>query len=196
MGHKIKAIVEAIRNAFSKTGSKVANGAKTATTQIAGTAKQGVRRYYPILITAAVLGTIVYAVYRNPPVQAIQRGEAGIRSNLFTGSTEEFREGSIMVLPLVHELRRLPLRDLLYQPSESTRADGSAPFQSVEGLSIGVDLSIRYALDPAKLIALSKELPENFNEEVIQPATHGVVYKTFARYTVREIFSSKRADIQ
>ncbi len=196
MGNKIKAIIEAIRGTFSKTGSKVASGARTATTQIASTAKQSARRYYPILITAAVLGTVGYAIYRNPPVQTVQRGEAGIRANLFTGNVEEFREGSVIVLPMIHDMRRLPLRDLVYQPSESASAEGSAPFQSVEGLSIGIDLSIRYALDPAKLIALSKELPENFNEEVIQPATHGIVYKTFARYTVREIFSSKRADIQ
>ena len=30
----------------------------------------------------------------------------------------------------------------------------------------------------------------------MRPAVQGVIYKTFTRYTVREIFSSKRADIQ
>jgi regulator of protease activity HflC (stomatin/prohibitin superfamily) len=76
------------------------------------------------------------------------------------------------------------------------RADGSAPLQSVEGLSLGVDLSFRYALDPATVSAVSRNLPEDIDGEIVEPAVQGVIYKVFARYTVREIFSSKRAEIQ
>jgi regulator of protease activity HflC (stomatin/prohibitin superfamily) len=88
------------------------------------------------------------------------------------------------------------LRDQTYRPTQSSRADGEAPFQSVEGLSIGVDLSVRYALDPAKVRKMSKDLPDNIGGEVVQPAVQGVIYRIFTRYTVREIFSSRRAEIQ
>jgi regulator of protease activity HflC (stomatin/prohibitin superfamily) len=66
----------------------------------------------------------------------------------------------------------------------------------VEGLSLGVDLSIRYAIDPSRLLAVAASLPENIASEVVEPAVQGIIYKTFARYTVREIFSSKRVEIQ
>jgi len=55
---------------------------------------------------------------------------------------------------------------------------------------------VRYALDPARVNALSKNLPDDIAGQIVQPAVQGVIYKTFTRYTVREIFSSKRAEIQ
>src|SRR5262249_41743598 len=68
--------------------------------------------------------------------------------------------------------------------------------QSVEGLSLGVDLAIRYALDPVRLHAVPASLPGNVAGEIVEPAVQGVIYKVFARYTVREIFSTKRVEIQ
>jgi regulator of protease activity HflC (stomatin/prohibitin superfamily) len=125
-------------------------------------------------------------------VQSIARGDVGVRTNLFTGNASEFHEGSALVLPGIHEMRSFPLRDQLYRPT----SDREAPFQSIEGLSFGVDLAIRYALDPARIVAVARNLPDDIGRDVVQPEVQGVIYKVFARYTVREIFSSKRAEIQ
>jgi regulator of protease activity HflC (stomatin/prohibitin superfamily) len=76
------------------------------------------------------------------------------------------------------------------------RADGPSPFQSVEGLSLGVDLAVRYAVDPAKVALIARSLPADLGAEVVEPSLQAISYRTFARYTVREIFSSKRAEIQ
>ena len=142
-----------------------------------------------------VLGGAAYALYQNPPVRAIDRGEIGLRANRLTGDVSEQAEGSVVVLPLVHELRVLPLRDQVYRPVQSARADGPSPFQSLEGLSLGVDVAVRYAIDRTRLRSLNYSLTEGFGADVVEPAVQGVVYKTFARYTVREIFSTKRAEI-
>jgi len=93
-------------------------------------------------------------------------------------------------------LRRFSLRDQLFRPEDAESASGAAPFQSVEGLSIGVDVSVRYALDPARVATMARLLPEDIGSEVVQPAVEGVLYKTLARYTVREIFSTKRQEIR
>jgi regulator of protease activity HflC (stomatin/prohibitin superfamily) len=66
----------------------------------------------------------------------------------------------------------------------------------VEGLSIGVDVAIRYALDPEQVVRIARSLPDDVGGQIVEPAVQGVVYRVFARYTVREIFSSKRAEIQ
>jgi len=55
---------------------------------------------------------------------------------------------------------------------------------------------VRYALDPERITAMARDLPEDIGGEVVQPAVRGVLYKTLARYTVREIFSTKRAEIK
>jgi regulator of protease activity HflC (stomatin/prohibitin superfamily) len=150
-----------------------------------------------ILVVALVLLAVAgVLLYRDPPVKAVGSGEIGVRINRFTGKVDEWREGGVLVLPGVHELRVYSLRDRTYRPEQVRRSDGPAPLQSIEGLSLGVDLSFRYALDPLRIAALAKSLPEDVGGEIVEPAVQGVIYKVFARYTVREIFSTKRAEIQ
>jgi regulator of protease activity HflC (stomatin/prohibitin superfamily) len=139
-----------------------------------------------------VAGMVVVAgcvMWKYPPLQTVERGELGIRTNQFTGYADEFSPGTVMVLPGLHQLRRFSMRDQVYRPG----SEGS--FQSIEGLSLGLDLTVRYALDPAKMRAISRDLPEDIAHDTVPPAVQGVIYKTLARYTVREIFSSRRAEI-
>ena len=144
------------------------------------------------LLLVGLVGAAGVGIWMNPPLRSIERGEIGVRGNRLTGGASEISAGSVLVIPGLHELRRFSLRDQVYRPN----ANGSAPFQSVEGLSIGVDLSIRYALDPSKLSVMAKNLPDDVGADIVQPAVQGVIYKVFPRYTVREIFSTKRSEIQ
>jgi len=149
-----------------------------------------------LIVALVAFGAAGYAFYRHPPIKAVARGELGIRLNRLTGEAEEWRDSNVIVFPGVHELRVFSLRDRVYRPSDSARADGAAPFQSVEGLSLGVDVSVRYALDAARLRAVWNNLPEDLGRDLVEPAVQSVMYKVFARYTVREIFSTKRPEIQ
>jgi regulator of protease activity HflC (stomatin/prohibitin superfamily) len=149
-----------------------------------------------LLVGLSVLGAAGYALYTHPPMANISRGEVGVRMNRLTGSVSEWRDGGVFVMPGLHDLRVYSLRDRTYQPEQVRRADGVAPLQSVEGLSLGVDLSVRYALDAARLGALSKSLADDVGTEIVEPVVQGVIYKIFSRYTVREIFSTKRVEIQ
>jgi regulator of protease activity HflC (stomatin/prohibitin superfamily) len=130
------------------------------------------------------------------PIRTINPGEVGVRINRLTGQIGRLHEGWALVLPGVHELRRLPLRDQIYRPTRSARSNGEAPFQTVEGLSIGVDVAVRYALDPAKVVTVAEELPADIGRELVEPTSDGVLHRTFAKHTVREIFSTQRAQIQ
>jgi len=188
MSERLNAVVQAIRNTFSTPAARWGAAATGA--------GKGLFNARGLIVGVLIVGGAAYAVYRNPPVQTVERGEIGVRSNHLTGSVNQFREGSVWVLPGLHDMRRFALRDQVYRPAKSTKATDESPFQSVEGLSIGVDLSVRYALDPAKVGAMARSLPDDLNAEVVEPAVQGVIYKVFTRYTVREIFSSKRGEIQ
>ena len=158
----------------------------------AGQLGSGVLRARRTLIASALLGLGGYALYQHPPLENVERGEVAMRINQFTGNSDEMREGAVLVLPLMHELRRFSLRDQVYRP----QSEGRTPFQSVEGLSLGIDISVRYAIDPARLAQVARSLPDDIGGQVVDPAVQGVLYKTFSRYTVREIFSSKRQEIR
>jgi regulator of protease activity HflC (stomatin/prohibitin superfamily) len=148
-----------------------------------------------VLAVLVVLGTTAGFIVSRP-VRTVNPGEVGVRVNRLTGHVGMIHEGWAFVLPGVHELRRFPLRDQIYHPERSARADGDAPFQTVEGLSIGVDVAVRYALDPARVVTVAEELPADVGRGLVEPVVDGVLHRTFAKHTVREIFSTKRAEIQ
>ncbi len=156
---------------------------------------QSLHHYRYRLLALSIAGLGIYGITQHPPLESVTRGEAAIRVNQLTGDTTEIREGSLLVIPGLHQVRRFSLRDQIYRPQGASEAEGEAPFQSIEGLSLGVDISIRYALDPNRIASIARNLPDDIGEQVVQPAAQGVLYKTLARYTVREIFSSKRSEI-
>ncbi len=145
---------------------------------------------------AAFLALVAYGLYTHPPFAAVRRGEVLVRTDVLDGSVTVFTAGTVAVLPGIHQVRCYSIRDQVYRPAESATATGPAPFQSIEGLSIGVDLTVRWTIDRARLAQMSKEFPDDLNEDLVAPAVQGVIYPMFARYSVREIFSRRRAEIQ
>jgi regulator of protease activity HflC (stomatin/prohibitin superfamily) len=146
------------------------------------------------LFAAAVYGA--WAVAKNPPLVTVEPGAVAVRTNAWSGGVDQFGDGSVLVLPGLHHVRMLSLRDQSFKPQQGRKATGEAPFQSVEGLSLGVDLAVRYAIDPERVAQVARTLPPDIGRDVVEPTVQGVVYRIFSGYTVREIFSSKRGEIQ
>ena len=148
------------------------------------------------LVVTGVAGLAVWGLVRHPPLETAGPGEVGVRTNLLTGRTASWHDGSLLVVPGLYAAQVFSVRDRVYRPTDMSSASGNAPVQSVEGLSVGVDLAVRYALDPTRLATTARNLPPDLDAQIVQPAVQDVVYKVFARYTVREIFSTKRSEIQ
>jgi regulator of protease activity HflC (stomatin/prohibitin superfamily) len=188
---RLKTLAASIRNAFRRGASR----GLEATITVAPTAARSLRRALPPLLILTAVTAAGYALVTHPPLQAVPHGQAALRSNQFSGGTTEFRSGSFLAFPGLHEVRLFPLRDQSYRPGAIAKADGPAPLQSVEGLSLGLDMTVRWAVDATRLPELSRKLPDDIEADVITPAVQAVVYKQIARHTVREIFSSQRAEI-
>jgi len=183
MNETLHPIGRALQQAFGATGTAL----RALTQTVAG--------HRRTLVTLAVAGASAWALVAHPPLHNVPSGELAVRTNQLTGGSAEFGAGPVLLLPALHVLRSFPLRDQVYRPAPAG-AGAQAPFQSVEGLSLGVDLAVRYAFDPAKVGQMARTLPEDINGQVVDPAVQGVIYKILARHTVREIFSSRRSEIQ
>ena len=152
-------------------------------------------RLVPLTLVAAGIAA-AWALWTHPPLRNVPNGEIGVRMNRLSGGASVVRAGTVFAFPGLHDLRLYDLHEQVFHPAESASAEGGAPFQSVEGLSVGVDVTAHYALDPARVATIARDLPADVNGQVVAPAVRGVIYRVFTRYTVREIFSSKRAEIQ
>jgi regulator of protease activity HflC (stomatin/prohibitin superfamily) len=194
--HRLAGALRAARDWLATRGARFAGVAGGAARAGAARAASGIGRPGWGLALLAAAGAGVYALFAHPPMVNIGRGEVGVRVNRVTGGVSEWRDGGVFVLPGLHDMSVYSVRDRTYRPERIRRADGPAPLQSVEGLSLGVDLSVRYALDAARIGTLYRSLPDDVGAELVEPAVQGVIYKVFARYTVREIFSTKRVEIQ
>jgi len=168
--------------------------ARAGTLAHAGLERLQGRRPMLLTLAAAVAGAWVLATH--PPMDTVAPGDVAVRTNQLTGSATMLREGPVLRLPALHELRHITLRDRVARPESGRLAAGASPYQSVEGLSLGVDVSVRYAIDPSQVERIARSLPVDLGAEIVEPAMQAVTYKTFARYTVREIFSTKRVEIQ
>jgi regulator of protease activity HflC (stomatin/prohibitin superfamily) len=155
----------------------------------------GSARGRKLLAVGALLGGVVLMIMR-PPIQVVPPGEVGVRVNRLSGGLSLVPEGPAVILPLLHELRRYPLRDQIYRPQDSATAASAAPFQTVEGLSVGVAVTVRYALDRDRVGEVAKRLPTNVGADLIEPVVDGVLHRALAKHTVREIFTDKRVEIQ
>lgn len=194
MHPRLKALADSIRRLFTVRPRAADDG--LARPALPSRARARVVATLKPLIVLAVAGGIVWSVASHPPLETVGRGEVGVRVNRITGGVDQWREGSVLVVPGLQQMRVFPLRDQSYRAAAMSRADGPAPLQSLEGLSLGLDLTVRYALDPGRLVELARSLPDDPGTEIVEPAVQGVIYKAIARYTVREVFSTKRAEIQ
>ena len=121
MSEQLTKIAQNVRNALGSAATGVGS--------LAVSCGSAIRRHALGLITLGVLTAGGYAVYTNPPMQSIGRGEVGIRLNQLTGDSVEVHEGAAVVIPHLHELRRFSLRDQVYRPIDGLEANGPAPFQ-------------------------------------------------------------------
>src|SRR6478735_6236586 len=143
------------------------NSAMQRLKDIATAVRDGMPRPRPLPFLAAIaLAATAIALYQHPPLRTVARGEVALRENLFSGEITQWRDGSVLVVPGVHRLKVFSVRDRVYRPVEMASAQGPQPLQSQEGLSLGLDMTVRYALDPARLREVAPRLPEDIDGEV------------------------------
>lgn len=150
------------------------------------------RRVLAVLALTAITAGFVLA----RPIRSIPAGTAAVRVNRLTGGMTILEEGWAIALPGIHSLRTYPLHDQVYRPDDSIKASGAGAYQSVEGLTIGIDVSVRWALDPQKMSTAARLRPAELEHDLVRPTVDGALHRTFAQHTVREIFATSRAPIQ
>ena len=160
----------------------------------AHTAMRQLRRAaVPLAVLVALGGTALWLSHQR---LALPAGEQLVRTNTLTGTTVVLQDGPAWVLPGLHRARLLPARDLQLRANRLARHDSPQALQTVEGLSIGLEVTLRVALDGQRLPALARALPEDIGRDLVEPQLAGILYQQVSQRTVRELFSTQRAEVQ
>jgi prohibitin 2 len=112
------------------------------------------------------------------------------------------REGINFIPPLITNTSLYDLRRIDYtmsSMSEEGRRKGSddalwAPTR--EGLQVGLDLTVWYRVAPERVFDIHRLIGPDFEEKVVRPAIRSIVRMSMSGYSIMDIYSNKREEIQ
>jgi regulator of protease activity HflC (stomatin/prohibitin superfamily) len=135
-------------------------------------------------------------------IVVVPSGMAGVRVSQVSGTLNgTLYPGTHLVVPLMHRVEVFSIRDQIFstnafEPAKSSKAPAVMKVHSKEGLPVGVGVTVRYQLDPRRLPAIEKNLPQPVETELMPPVVANAFRQTISNYMVRDVFSTKREEVR
>lgn len=143
-----------------------------------------------ISIIVGVIIVIVLIVFGRSMFITIESGHAGVVFRPFSDGLDKenvYPQGFHVVAPWN--------KMIVYNIQKQEREE-KLDVLSSNGLSIIIDVSIRYFPDYTKIGFLHEEIGEHYVNKIILPEVRSAARKVVGRYTPEELYSSKRDTIQ
>lgn len=131
-------------------------------------------------------------------IVVVPSGMAGVRVNQFVGPRPDtLYPGVHLILPEIETVQFYDIRDQMFTTSvDNGKKKEPLKVQTQEGLTTGLAIAVRYRLDAQKLPYIYANLPQPVEQEMVNPVVASVFRELAPRYLVREIFSTKRQQLQ
>jgi len=132
----------------------------------------------------------------------IRAGSRGVVFDIFRGILPEpLAEGLHFILPVIQQVTRYDVRTHTYtmsqRPSETTRGDNETLWApTADGLKVGLEITVRYKPDPARLSELHRSIGPEYEDKIIRPAIRNVSRMVVSEYNILDVYSKRRATIQ
>jgi regulator of protease activity HflC (stomatin/prohibitin superfamily) len=136
-------------------------------------------------------------------IVVVPSGMGGVRVSQIGGTLPgTLYPGLHFVTPFIESVEIFDLRDHLFTAGVAETGEKAATqkngltVQSLEGLNIGLAVTVRYRLDPNKLDSVQAHMPQPVDRELVPPVVASAWRELAPQYTVREIFSTKREEVR
>ena len=111
------------------------------------------------------------------------------------------RSGLRWLVPLAEEVKLYPISWQTYtmasKPTEGQKAgDDSIMARTSDGQEVSIDSSVIFQIDPEEVIRIHIEWQGRYIEDFVRPVVRGLVRTQVSQYTVDEVNSSKRLDLE
>jgi regulator of protease activity HflC (stomatin/prohibitin superfamily) len=151
-----------------------------------------------VLVAAGCLMLLMAA-----SIIVVPSGMGGVRISQIRGTLPgTLYPGVHFVAPLADSVQMFDLRDHLFaaglaeQGAKKGPQNASLNVQSLEGLNIGLGITVRYRLDPNKLSSVQAHLPQPADTQLVPPVVASAWRELTPQYTVKEIFSTRREEVR
>ena len=110
-------------------------------------------------------------------------------------------EGTHVLIPILENPVLYEVRTQTYTMSHAfdegeKRGDDSVTALSADGQKVHVDVSVRYHLNADEVWKLHDEIGPHYLEKIIRPQAQTVIRNVVSQYTVTQLYSAARQDIQ
>ena len=137
-------------------------------------------------------------------IVVVPAGMGGVRVSQISGTLPgTLYPGTHYIAPLMGSVELFDLRDHIFSAGladEAAKKGGLKAsvltVQSMEGLNIGMGVTVRYRLDANKLSSVQAHLPQPADKELVPPVVSSAWRELAPQYTVKEIFSTKREEVR
>jgi prohibitin 2 len=136
----------------------------------------------------------------------IAPGHRGVVFHLFTGvQSETLTEGVHFLLTGLNRVSVYDTRSRLYHVRNLTTSPQRPSSQAqdhllwtptADGLKVGLDLSVRYRLDPSRLPELHRGVGPEFEVKIVHPIVWNVTRLVASEYSLLDIYGKRRHELQ
>ncbi|MBI3538515.1 MAG: prohibitin family protein [Chloroflexi bacterium] len=111
------------------------------------------------------------------------------------------RSGLRVIAPLLEQVERYPIYWQTYTmsslPLEGQKpGDDSIKARTSDGQEVAIDCSIIFQLDPEQVIRVHIDWQKRYVDDFVRPVVRGIVRTQVSQYTVDEVNSYKRLDLE
>ncbi len=147
------------------------------------------RKFLPVIVIG-IVGLILIVALSSSIFLTIQPGETGVLFRKFSGGLEKdiiYEQGFHVIAPwnTMH----------VYNVKEQT-AEESMDVLDKNGLSISVDVTVRFHPIANKIGYVHEKFGRNYISVLVVPEVRSVVRQVMGRFSAEEIYSTKRAEVE
>jgi regulator of protease activity HflC (stomatin/prohibitin superfamily) len=147
------------------------------------------KKFLPLIVTG-IVALVIIVYFSNNIFYTLQPGE---RAVVFKKFGEGLDKDNILI-PGFHIIA--PWNQMIVYDVKEQKTEETMDVLDKNGLSINVDVSIRYNPMYKKIGNLHETFGINYSSNLIGPEVRSSVRQVMGRYTAEEIYSTKRAEVE
>jgi len=161
------------------------------------TDSNGYPRVGRIIISIIALAIIIWLVLSS--ITVVPAGHVGVHDLFGDVSKKEYQPGIHLKFPLASVVPmsvKTQEYTMTYTQGEGSKAsDDSIVAITKEGLSVGLDLTILYSLDPSEANEVYKTIGTNYVSVIVRPQIRTVIREVVAGYEAKQLYSEDRLKV-